>query len=148
MLQSILFLLNFFSSFLISFLFIKVLIKVSIEKKIFDLPSVERKIHFIPIPNIGGLALFFTVLFCMLIFAENFHAKKSINFLYSGIVILFLIGLKDDLVGLSSVIRFFGQLLSGCIIVLSVILELKIFLYLIFQHLVIHLVFLLVCFFS
>jgi UDP-N-acetylmuramyl pentapeptide phosphotransferase/UDP-N-acetylglucosamine-1-phosphate transferase len=112
------FLLIFFSSFLISILFFKALIKISIEKKIFDNPNVERKLHKTPIPNIGGVAFFFTIIFSMLIFGNFLSIPKIVNLLLAAGIILFLFGFKDDLVVLSSSKRFYGQILSGLIIII------------------------------
>ncbi len=108
----------FLCSFIFSTIFLKKLIKVSIEKKIFDEPVSERKLHKIPVPNIGGVALYFTITFSSLIFVRYFTYPDLINFLFAGIIILFLLGLKDDLVGLSSAKRFYGQLFSGFILII------------------------------
>lgn len=111
------FILIFLFSFLLSIIFIKILIKVSIAKKLFDEPVAERKLHKIPVPNIGGVAIFFTTTFCSFIFVLEFPPLSSVNFLFAGLLILFLFGLKDDLVGLSSSKRIYGQLFSALIIV-------------------------------
>ncbi len=108
----------FLFSFIFSTIFLKKLINVSIEKKIFDEPISERKLHKIAVPNIGGVSIFFTITFCTLIFSSYYKSPDLINFLFAGIVILFLLGLKDDLVGLSSSKRFYGQLFSGFILII------------------------------
>jgi UDP-GlcNAc:undecaprenyl-phosphate GlcNAc-1-phosphate transferase len=115
--NNLMFILIFVGSFLFSFFFQKVLIKISIEKKIFDIPNFERKLHKTPIPNIGGIAFFFTTILYFLFFQNLFITHGSINFLFAGNLILFLLGLKDDLVGLSSSKRFYAQILSGLIII-------------------------------
>ena len=116
--QIVIFCLIFFISYLFSNEFLKVLIKLSIAKGVFDNPNDLRKIHKTPIPNIAGVAFFFTILFCMLIFNNRFSNHQPLDTLLTASVIMFLLGLKDDLVGLSSSIRFFGQFFSGVILIL------------------------------
>jgi UDP-GlcNAc:undecaprenyl-phosphate GlcNAc-1-phosphate transferase len=116
--QIVSFCLIFFISYLFSNEFLKILIKLSIAKSVFDNPNVERKIHKTPIPNIAGVAFFFTILFCMLIFSNRFSNHEPISKLLAASVIMFLLGLKDDLVGLSSSKRFYGQFFSGVILIL------------------------------
>ena len=110
----------FLFSYLFSNQFLKILIKFSIAKGVFDNPNDVRKIHKTPIPNIAGVAYFFTILFCMLIFNNwlSNHQPLGIGTLLAASLIIFLLGLKDDLVGLSSSKRFFGQFFSGLILIL------------------------------
>jgi UDP-GlcNAc:undecaprenyl-phosphate GlcNAc-1-phosphate transferase len=107
----------FLSSLLVSKNFYKALIKISLDKKIFDKPNVERKLHKIPIPNIGGIGFVFTILFILSIFWQQNWAIKSINFFLASTIFLFLLGLQDDLIGLSARKRFFGQIISGLILI-------------------------------
>ena len=113
----VIFCLVFFASFLFSFLFLKTLIKISIQKKIFDNPISERKLHNRPIPNVAGVALFFTTVLSALLFSNIFTSPENFTQLLAANIVLFLLGLKDDLVGLSSSKRFFGQLFSGLILI-------------------------------
>ncbi len=108
----------FLTAFVFSYFFIKILIRISIEKKVFDNPSVERKLHDNPTPNIAGVAFFFTIIFCMSIFGPKFPLPESVGQILAANIILFLLGLKDDLIGLSSTKRFYGQLFSGLILIL------------------------------
>jgi UDP-N-acetylmuramyl pentapeptide phosphotransferase/UDP-N-acetylglucosamine-1-phosphate transferase len=93
------------------------LIKISIQKKIFDNPISERKLHKRPIPNIAGVSFFFTTVLCTLFLSNIFNSPENLAQLLAANIVLFLLGLKDDLVGLSSSIRFFGQLFSGLILI-------------------------------
>jgi UDP-GlcNAc:undecaprenyl-phosphate GlcNAc-1-phosphate transferase len=104
-------------SLLTSIILIKILIKISIVKKIFDSPNDIRKLHTIPTPNIGGIAIFFTILFSLLFFPNFFAHFERVNFLLASNVLLFLFGLHDDLVGLSPSKRFFAQLVAGMILI-------------------------------
>jgi UDP-GlcNAc:undecaprenyl-phosphate GlcNAc-1-phosphate transferase len=106
----------FFTSFLFSILLFPALINISKEKKIFDSPNLNRKIHQFPVPNIGGVGLFFSILFCVLIFSNE--TCDGANIFLSSFVLLFLFGLKDDLVTLPFFNRFQAQLIAGLLLIL------------------------------
>lgn len=107
----------FLTSFSFSTIFLNSLIKICNEKKLFDEPITERKIHKTPIPNIAGFAFFFTLIFQISLYGYYFKYENSIIKEFSAIIILFLIGICDDLIGLSSTKRFLLQILAGLIIV-------------------------------
>lgn len=108
----------FSTAFFISYFFTKILIRISIEKKVFDDPNVDRKLHKDPTPNIAGVSFFFTVIFCMSIFGQKFSFPESVGQILAANIVLFLLGLKDDLIGLSSSKRFYGQFFSGLILII------------------------------
>jgi len=92
-------------------------IKISEENKIFDIPDEKRKIHQNPIPNIGGVAIFITLLLSFFLFFKNYLQIIGLNYVYTAIILIFLLGLKDDLIGLSALYRFLGQIIAGLIII-------------------------------
>ena len=108
--------LNFLSTFFVSILIFPALIKVSREKRIFDSPTLIRTIHQFPIPNIGGVGLFFSIMFCVLLFSNE--TSKGSNVFLASFVLLFLFGLKDDLVSLPFFRRFQAQLVAGLLLIL------------------------------
>lgn len=60
-------------SFIVAFTSIPVVIKIADAKKLFDLPD-ERKIHFTPIPSLGGIGIFAALMLSvsmMVSFSEN-----------------------------------------------------------------------------
>jgi UDP-GlcNAc:undecaprenyl-phosphate GlcNAc-1-phosphate transferase len=118
MMDCLFFCFTFLTAFVFSFFFIKILIRISIEKNVFDNPNVDRKLHIIPTPNIAGVAFFFSIIFCMSIFGQKFSFPESMGQILAANIILFLLGLKDDLIGLSSSKRFYGQLFSGLILII------------------------------
>ena len=106
----------FFISLLFSILIFPALINICREKKIFDSPNLNRKIHRMPIPNIGGVGLFFSILLSVLIFSNE--TTKGVNVFLSSFSFLFLFGLKDDLVTLPFFRRFQAQLIAGILIII------------------------------
>jgi UDP-N-acetylmuramyl pentapeptide phosphotransferase/UDP-N-acetylglucosamine-1-phosphate transferase len=97
-------------SFLIAFIATPVVIKVADAKKLFDQPS-AHKVHFTPIPTFGGISFFVSVLFSLILLVSFKVAPELQNFIAASIVIFF-IGLKDDVYLISPIKKFLGQLLA------------------------------------
>jgi UDP-N-acetylmuramyl pentapeptide phosphotransferase/UDP-N-acetylglucosamine-1-phosphate transferase len=112
------FIVLFLSSYLISITLFSIVIKVSLLKNIFDNPNEVRKFHKTPIPNIGGVALLFTILLNMLFYPFEKYNLDGINYFAGAIIFLFLFSLKDDLVGLSSSKRLLAQLIAGAFLII------------------------------
>lgn len=98
-------------SFFISFTSIPVVIKISDSKKLFDNPG-ARKVHFTPIPSLGGVGLFAAVIFsiCALV---PFSSAPWIQYFIAASVIVFFLGMKDDILLLSPMKKFTGQFLAA-----------------------------------
>lgn len=102
-------------AFTITFLAIPVIIRVAAMKKIYDIPD-ERKIHQAAIPALGGLGIFAGFLFSVLLIA-NFQESKNLQFFLAAAVVIFYMGLKDDIIIISPVKKFIGQVLAAFIII-------------------------------
>lgn len=105
----------FFTSMVMALLAIPPVIKIAKLKHLFDEPSEDRKIHIYKTPNLGGVGIFISILLtiCLLI---PFNSIPHINYIIASSVILFVLGLKDDLVGLSPLIKFMAQIVAAGII--------------------------------
>ncbi|MFM1793812.1 MAG: hypothetical protein RL642_197, partial [Bacteroidota bacterium] len=79
-------------------------------KKLFDQPT-SNKVHFIPIPTFGGISFFVAVLFSLILLVSFKNAPELQNFIAASILIFF-IGLKDDVYLISPTKKFLGQLLA------------------------------------
>jgi UDP-GlcNAc:undecaprenyl-phosphate/decaprenyl-phosphate GlcNAc-1-phosphate transferase len=103
-------------AFVITFFAIPVIIEIAKSKKLFDEPD-ERKVHKAVIPTLGGLGIFagFIVALLMCVPEAAPDATKLKYFAASAIVIFFL-GVKDDIVILSASKKFIGQLIAAGII--------------------------------
>lgn len=102
-------------SFTVTFLAIPVIITVAEMKKLFDLPN-ERKIHHIPITPLGGLGIFSGFVFgCLL----TVHFSESYEFQYfiAAALVIFFLGLKDDILVISPIKKFIGQVLASFMII-------------------------------
>ena len=102
-------------SFIVAFVAIPVVIKIADEKKLFDLPD-ERKIHFTPIPSLGGIGIFAALMLSvstMVSFAEN----PGLQYFLAASIIIFFLGLKDDILLISPVKKFSGQFIAAFLLV-------------------------------
>lgn len=103
-------------SFLITFLSIPTIIKISRRKNLMDEPG-SRSSHLRKIPNLGGIAIFYSIGVCASIFAyELFDLYK---FLFASLVILLYIGVMDDIVVMRAYKKLVAQILVSALIVLG-----------------------------
>ncbi|TDQ09913.1 glycosyltransferase family 4 protein [Pedobacter metabolipauper] len=105
----------FLISLLVVLFAIPSIITVSFRKRLFDDPSESRKVHKRIVPNFGGIAIFTGFLFSCSLFIPA-HLLPEANILMAGGLILFMIGLKDDLIGVNPGMKFAAQFLSALII--------------------------------
>jgi UDP-GlcNAc:undecaprenyl-phosphate/decaprenyl-phosphate GlcNAc-1-phosphate transferase len=104
-------------SFTITFLAIPVIINVAEMKKLFDMPD-ARKIHQVAITPLGGIGIFAGFVFgCLL--TINFRDSSSSGFQYfiAATMVIFFLGLKDDILVLSPIKKFIGQVLAAFLII-------------------------------
>lgn len=104
--------LSFSWSFLISVFAIPSIIYVAHVKKLLDEPN-KRTIHELLTPRLGGLAIFAGFMSSLTIFGELTNGVKE---LLAGAIIIFFIGLKDDIVSVSAFKKFFVQVLASGIV--------------------------------
>ncbi|MBL7697629.1 MAG: undecaprenyl/decaprenyl-phosphate alpha-N-acetylglucosaminyl 1-phosphate transferase [Chitinophagaceae bacterium] len=102
-------------SFSITFLAIPAIIIVAESKKLFDVPD-ERKIHQAHIPSLGGIGIFAGFMLACLLSISLGNASEFQYFLAAALVMFFL-GLKDDILVISPVKKFIGQVLAAFLIV-------------------------------
>jgi UDP-N-acetylmuramyl pentapeptide phosphotransferase/UDP-N-acetylglucosamine-1-phosphate transferase len=102
-------------SFIITFLAIPAIVRVAETKKLFDVPD-ERKIHQAHIPSLGGLGIFAGfILACLL----SIHLGSSPEFQYflAAAFVMFFLGLKDDILVISPIKKFIGQVIAAFLII-------------------------------
>jgi UDP-GlcNAc:undecaprenyl-phosphate/decaprenyl-phosphate GlcNAc-1-phosphate transferase len=97
------------SNFIFVCFAIKKIIYISHRKHLFDEPSEIRKIHLLKTPNLGGVAIFISLFLscCFLITNSSF---QHLNDVAGAAIILFGLGLTDDLVGMDPMKKIFTQL--------------------------------------
>ena len=97
------------------------LIKVAKLKHLVDEPSEERKMHHSSIPTIGGIMIFSAFLFsCFLWFPDDTNSAEIISpflLLMASLVLLFFVGVKDDIIGMSPTKKLVAHFIVGFILV-------------------------------
>ncbi|WP_076443670.1 glycosyltransferase family 4 protein [Chryseobacterium sp. RU37D] len=108
--------LGFLFSFLITFSSVPTIIKISRRKNLMDEPGV-RSSHLRKIPNLGGIAIFYSIGISASIFAyELFDLYK---FLFASLVILLYIGVMDDIVVMRAYKKLVAQIVVSSLIVIG-----------------------------
>lgn len=114
--QIITFLLSPLIAFVISFLLFPVLIKLLQKLEMYDALK-DHKIHDSFTPSMGGIAIY-TGLILALIVVLPFQVWISLKYFFISLSLMFLIGLRDDVLGLSPIKKLLGQLLPITILVI------------------------------
>ncbi len=108
--------LGFVLSFLICFFSIPTIIKISRRKNLMDEPGI-RSSHLRKIPNLGGIAIFYSIGICASVFAyELFDLYK---FLFASMIILLYVGVMDDIVVMRAYKKLLVQVLVSVLIVVG-----------------------------
>ncbi len=102
-------------SFIISFLAIPVVLQIAEQKKLFDLPD-ERKIHTIPVASLGGVGIFGGFLLASLLSIQG-YINPEFQYFFAAAIVIFFLGLKDDLMVLSATKKFIGQMIAASILI-------------------------------
>lgn len=102
---------------------------IAFRKKLFDEPD-ERKIHHSLVPRLGGIAFKPVILFSMfLIIGLNLKIRYAnemlisldaicpLIFSFSAMVLLYLVGIADDLIGVRYKAKFIAQILAALMII-------------------------------
>lgn len=96
------------ASFTSSYIIIPKIIGVVTFKKLMDNPN-HRSSHITQTPSLGGISFFITLVLG-LYFIQSFDEYSLAMTIIPGLLILFIIGLKDDLVVLSPLTKIGAQL--------------------------------------
>lgn len=80
-----------------------------------DLPD-ERKVHSRAVPRIGGVAIGMAWLFSLLVYVDM---TREVRGILAGSLVVFCIGLIDDLYGLTPKRKFMGQIVA-CLVTMAV----------------------------
>ncbi|RLJ34433.1 UDP-N-acetylmuramyl pentapeptide phosphotransferase/UDP-N-acetylglucosamine-1-phosphate transferase [Chryseobacterium sp. 7] len=108
--------LGFVFSFLITFFSIPTIVKISRRKNLMDEPGI-RSSHLREIPNLGGIAIFYSIGICASIFAyELFDLYK---FLFASLIILLYVGVMDDIVVMRAYKKLVAQIIVSLLVVIG-----------------------------
>ena len=104
------------TAFIITFLAIPAVIKIADIKGLYDTPG-GRKLHKASIPRLGGLAIFAGVAFSFAFWTAVFKFEP-VQYILASMIVMFFIGIKDDIIEMPASKKFIGQLIAALIIVL------------------------------
>ncbi len=98
------------SSFILTYFSIPPIVRVSNMKQLFDFPN-ARKLNKVVVPTLGGIAIFIGLMLSSIIFMKgDVNPGSGIRQMLASVIILFFIGLKDDLIVMSARKKLFVQI--------------------------------------
>jgi UDP-GlcNAc:undecaprenyl-phosphate GlcNAc-1-phosphate transferase len=102
------------TSFLIGFLFLPLFIKLLNKIKLGDKPG-GHKIHDGLTPSLGGIVIYLAAIVTVTIWFD-YDDLVSLRFLLTSFLIIFLLGIRDDIVSLNPGTKFLGQLIAALMV--------------------------------
>ncbi|WP_297090112.1 MraY family glycosyltransferase [uncultured Draconibacterium sp.] len=91
------------------------IIRTAKAKHLFE-PFEERKVHTQVVPPLGGVAIFIGFIMSSIIATDGLRFE-SFKYIIAGVILMFFIGLKDDLMVISARKKFVVQILSAIILI-------------------------------
>ncbi|MBS1928639.1 MAG: undecaprenyl/decaprenyl-phosphate alpha-N-acetylglucosaminyl 1-phosphate transferase [Chitinophagaceae bacterium] len=101
-------------AFIITYFSIPVIIQVAKDKKLFDEPD-ERKVHKTVIPTLGGLGIFAGFIIATLMGVPPV-VSTQLQFVAAAAIVIFFLGIKDDILIISPSKKFIGQVIAAAIL--------------------------------
>ncbi len=105
----------FILAFMITYISIPPLIDVARAKNLYDVPN-GRTSHEKITPTLGGIAIFAGYVISSMIFV-NIAKIPYIQYILAASLVIFFVGLKDDITGLTPLKKFVGQIIAAGIII-------------------------------
>jgi len=102
-------------AFLVTYISIPSLVDVARIKHLYDEPN-ERTSHLANTPSLGGMAIFAGFIISIMIFLY-IPDIPYIQYVIAGIIVVFFIGLKDDVIVVAPATKFIAQLFAATIII-------------------------------
>ncbi|HPW65890.1 MAG TPA: MraY family glycosyltransferase [Salinivirgaceae bacterium] len=108
----------FFTAFIITHIVIPIIINISVNKNLVAQPN-ERTSHTSLVPNLGGMGIFIGFILSFTLFS-NFESFPSLQYFLFAMILIFFLGIKDDITALSASTKFLGLLVAvGILVVLG-----------------------------
>lgn len=122
---------SFFISVAVSGILIPQILLIAFRKKLFDTVD-DRKIHKGVVPRLGGIAFFPSILFsfCLVVGCNlkyfgwetagvYFEVVVPFYFMICAVLLMYLVGIADDLLGVKYLAKFVVQIIASFLIVVS-----------------------------
>lgn len=107
--------LAFITAFALTYVAIPSIIYLSIKKNLYDEPG-ERRSHTVNTPALGGIAIFAGMIFSIIMWTP-FNYFGDLQYILCAFIIIFLIGIRDDLDAISPSKKLVAELLAAAILV-------------------------------
>lgn len=107
----------FIGTFALTFYLIPKVLWVSKEKNLMATVN-DRSAHVVATPSFGGVAFYITLILVLCIL-QSLRVNFTGNHLIAAMTILFMVGLKDDLVISTARVKLFGQITATCFVIFS-----------------------------
>ncbi|MDP2113671.1 MAG: undecaprenyl/decaprenyl-phosphate alpha-N-acetylglucosaminyl 1-phosphate transferase, partial [Bacteroidota bacterium] len=95
---------------------IPALIRVSLAKHLYDTPN-ERKASKVVVPTLGGVSIFIGFIISTIIASDGYNFGE-LKYLIAAVIVMFFVGLKDDLMDISAIKKLFAQLATALILII------------------------------
>ena len=121
---------GFVASALFAVLIIPNILLISYKRRLFDIPD-SRKVHKVPVPRLGGLSFLPVILisFCLVTAFYYYYIGTPLNgfsaekvlcdflSLMVGSMLLYLVGVRDDLIGVGYRYKFIVQIFAAILLI-------------------------------
>ena len=92
--------------------------KLGLRMHAVDQPDPSRKVHTIPTPRLGGVAIFLSTLIAALLLGEKYKVDQLASILVGASLVSFM-GLIDDRYTLSAGVKLLGQIFAAVLLIVS-----------------------------
>lgn len=106
---------SFLFSLLVCYRVIPSVIKLAREKKLYDEPN-HRSSHKKVVPSLGGVAIFLGFTLSVLIFSNGYMIHE-LKYIIAATLIMFGLGIKDDLMDISAKKKLAGQIFAALVVI-------------------------------
>ena len=114
--------LGFLMAFCLTWFIIPSIVNISRSKNLTDTPN-GRTSHTNSIPNLGGIAVFIAIVLTTVIFAGTYFIFE-LKYIISGLIIVFFVGIKDDILIIDPYKKLAGQIFA--VILIAVFADIRI----------------------
>jgi len=107
--------LSFLTAFTLTYFMLPSIISIAKAKQLYDAPN-NRSSHSVSTPSLGGISIFVGAIFSIILWTP-FNEFGSLQYILCAFIIVFLIGVKDDLDPISPPVKLVGELIATLILI-------------------------------
>src|SRR5664280_1433538 len=101
---------GFLMAFCLTWFIIPSVVNISLLKNLTDTPN-GRTSHVNATPTLGGIAVFVALVLSTVIFAGSYF-KFELKYIISGLIVVFFVGIKDDILIIDPLKKLAGQIFA------------------------------------